>query len=126
MTAARIKANTDTAEYYFEERCHVVECWNSADDAQASIARIRVEPGVTTRLHRLRGTAERYVIVQGRGRMQVGDIAPGEVGPGDVVFIPADAPQRITNLGDGDLIFLAICTPRFVPECYDDLEPEAA
>ncbi|MGO1072430.1 cupin domain-containing protein [Lysobacter sp. CA199] len=124
MTTARIVANAQTPEYYFEERCHVVECWNSADDASSSIARIRVEPGVITRLHRLRGTSERYLILHGRGRMHAGDLAPAEVGPGDVVFIPADAPQRIANLGDGDLVFLAICTPRFVPECYEDLDED--
>jgi hypothetical protein len=30
--------------------------------------------------------------------------------------------QRIANLGDADLLFLAICTPRFVPACYESLE----
>jgi mannose-6-phosphate isomerase-like protein (cupin superfamily) len=66
--------------------------------------------------------SERYLILQGRGRMQVGDLMPSEVGPGDAVFIPADVPQRIANLGDDDLIFIAVCTPRFVPGCYEDLE----
>lgn len=31
-------------------------------------------------------------------------------------------PQRIANLGDGDLVFLALCTPRFVSEAYQDAE----
>lgn len=126
MTEPRILHRAEPAEFYIGERCHVVEYWNSPDDAHCSIARIRVEPGVTTCLHRLRGTAERYLIQQGRGRMDVGDLTPSEVGPGDAVFIPADTPQRIANLGDGDLVFLAICTPRFVPECYEDLETESA
>lgn len=122
MAFARIVCNASTAEFYLPERCHVIEWWNSPDDAHSSIARIRVEPGVSTQLHRLRGTSERYVIVQGRGRMHVGDLPPGEVGPGDAVFIPADVPQRIVNLGDDDLIFVAVCTPRFVPDCYENLE----
>ncbi|NNC24982.1 cupin domain-containing protein, partial [Salinisphaera sp. USBA-960] len=62
----------------------------------------------------------------GRGRVEVAGLAPAEVTAGDALFIPADAAQRIANLGDDDLVFLAICTPRFVPECYEDLEPEAA
>ena len=41
---------------------------------------------------------------------------------GDVVVIPAGCPQQIRNDGEDDLVFLAICTPRFVPECYRDLE----
>ena len=29
--------------------------------------------------------------------------------------------QRITNTGEDDLIFLAICSPRFVPDAYEPL-----
>ncbi|MGO1001331.1 hypothetical protein [Lysobacter sp. CA196] len=42
------------------------------------------------------------------------------------MVIPPGVPQRIANLGDGDLLFLAICTPRFEPGNYEDLDPEAA
>lgn len=122
MTEPRIVRRDEPTEFYLSERCHVVEHWNSPDDAQASIARIRVAPGTTTQLHRLRGTAERYLIQAGRGRIEVEGLAPAEVGPGDAIFIPAGAAQRIANLGDDDLMFLAICTPRFAPECYQDLE----
>lgn len=122
MTEPRIVRRDELSEFYIGERCHVVEHWNTPDDAQASVARIRVAPGTTTQWHRLRGTAERYLIVHGRGRMQVEGLAPSEVGAGDTVFIPAGAAQRIANLGDDDLVFLALCTPRFVPECYEDLE----
>lgn len=124
MNQPRIVRRDEPDEFYIEERCHVVEHWNSPDDAHASIARIRVAAGVATRLHRLRGTAERYLIQSGRGRMQVEGLADSEVGPGDTVFIPRDAAQRIVNLGDEDLVFLAVCTPRFVPECYQDLEDQ--
>ena len=126
MPHARIVSNADTAEYYFEERCHIIEWWNSSDDPQASIARARVEPGVTTRLHRLRDTSERYVGLEGRGRVEVGVLPPSIVGPGDVVVIPPGVAQRIANFGDSDLLFLAICTPRFEPANYEDIEPEIA
>lgn len=126
MTDARIVRQDEHAEYYFQERCHILEWWNHPDDAQASIARARVEPGTTTRLHRLLGITERYLILAGRGRAEIGDLAPVEVGAGDVVVIPPGAAQRIANTGDEDLLFAAICTPRFVPECYQDLDPEAA
>jgi mannose-6-phosphate isomerase-like protein (cupin superfamily) len=87
-----------------------------------SIARARVAPGVTTARHRLRGTVERYLILEGRGRVDIDGMPPAEVGPGDSVTIPAMCAQRIANLGDADLLFLAICTPRFVPACYESLE----
>src|SRR5919198_601507 len=63
------------AEYYTDERCDILELSNSVDDPAVSIARARVAPGVTTRWHRLAGTTERYVIVEGRGRAEVGDLA---------------------------------------------------
>jgi len=28
--------------------------------------------------------------------------------------------QRITNIGDTDLVFLALCTPRFTRAAYED------
>ncbi len=109
-------------EYFTAEQCHILELSNSADDAAVSIARARVEPGVTTHWHRLIGIAERYVILEGRGSVEVGDRAAQIVGPGDTVLIPPECRQRIRNVGESDLIFLAICTPRFVQSAYEDLE----
>ncbi|MEI7447116.1 MAG: cupin domain-containing protein [Burkholderiales bacterium] len=109
-------------EYPIAERCAIVELSNVPEDPAVSIARARVAPGVVTAWHRLRGTVERYVILEGRGRVEVGDLPPTEVGPGDTVLIPAMCRQRIANVGPGDLLFLAICSPRFVPECYESLE----
>ena len=114
-----IKPIDASAEFYTDERCHIIELSNTPDDPDVSIARARVEPGVTTRWHRLAATTERYVMIEGRGRVEIGDLAPQEVGPGDVVIIPPGVRQRIANIGDGDLVFLAICTPRFRPESYE-------
>ena len=110
------------SEYYTEERCHILELSNLSADEALSIARARVEPGVTTALHRVRGTAERYVILSGQGEVEVGTDGPAAVGEGDVVLIPAGVDQRIANTGDVDLVFLALCTPRFRPENYQDTE----
>lgn len=110
------------AEVLTKERCHILELSNSADDPEMSIARARVEPGVTTRWHRVAGTLERYVILDGVGRMEIGDYPAQEVQAGDVVMIPPSVRQRIANVGAGDLVFLAICTPRFKPEAYEDAE----
>ena len=119
---ARIKRYDAGIEHFTREKCHINELANIADDPAASIARARVAPGVTTRWHRLVDTAERYVILEGRGRVEIGDVRPHDVGPGDVVLIPPLCRQRITNIGAEDLVFLAICTPRFKPEAYEDLE----
>jgi mannose-6-phosphate isomerase-like protein (cupin superfamily) len=65
---------------------------------------------------------ERYVILEGTGRVEIGDLPPQEVGPGDVVIIPPDCRQRIANVGEKDLVFLCVCTPRFTSQCYENLE----
>ncbi|MOA16644.1 Cupin domain protein [compost metagenome] len=94
---------------------------NHAGDPAVSVAEARVAPGVTTQLHRLDGVVERYLIVKGRGMVDVGGLQPSEVGPGDLVVIPAGVPQRIGNLGEEELVFYCICTPRFTPACYETL-----
>jgi mannose-6-phosphate isomerase-like protein (cupin superfamily) len=115
-----IRRFSPAAEYYFSaEGCFINELSNIADDPSVSIARARVAPGVTTRWHRVRETTERYVILEGRGRVEVGELPPQEVGPGDVVLIPPSCRQRITSIGAGDLVFLAICSPRFVTDVYE-------
>src|ERR1043165_3075690 len=103
------------AEYWFREGCYITELSNTAEDPAASIARARVPPGGTPRWHHVEGTAERYLILEGSGRAEVGQRAPQDVGPGDVVLVPPACRQRIANAGEGDLVFLAICTPRFRP-----------
>ncbi len=113
-----------SAEFYTPEKCYIIELSNTPDDPDASIAQARVKPGVTTRWHRVVGTVERYVILEGRGRVQVGSLPPEDVSAGDVVLIPPSCRQRITNLGKADLIFLAICTPRFRQEAYEDIDSD--
>jgi len=117
-----IAHNRDMQEFYFEERCHLTEWWNSAKDEDASIARARVEPSVTTRLHRLEGITERYVILEGQAMVRVGTQPPTTVAPGDVVIIPPGVAQQISNTEDTDLVFLAICTPRFTEKAYEDID----
>ena len=109
-------------EYYSAEKCFITEISNTLDDPDVSIARVRVEPGVTTRWHRLRGIFERYWVLSGMGVVEIGEQSPQEVTAGDIIFITPMCRQRITNTGDDDLIFLAICSPRFTQEAYEDIE----
>ena len=121
---ARIERADAHTEFLTDERCHIVELSNDADDPHVSIARARVEPGVTTRWHRLIDTIERYVVVSGAGLVEIGDLQPRTMTVGDVALIPARCRQRITNIGDADLVFLAICSPRFRQANYEDVEAE--
>lgn len=117
-----IKKQNLKNEFYTTERCYISELSNTPDDPEVSIVRARVEPGVTTRWHRLKGISERYFVISGKGLVETGAISSQEVTAGDIVFIPPMCRQRITNIGTEDLIFLAICSPRFEQDAYDDIE----
>lgn len=118
-----ILKRADLKEYFFnDEGCHITELANHAEDGEVSVARARVEPGITTSWHSLEQTTERYIIVAGEGLAEIGDQAPLRVCAGDTLIIPPSYPQRISNTGEGDLVFLAVCTPRFKPENYRTLE----
>ena len=113
-------------EFPTRERCGILELLNGKEVEDLSIARCRVEPGVTTELHSLAGVREVYIVVSGGGVMDDGRGEGDRVGPMDSVVIPPGYPQRIHNDGAEDLVFLAICTPRFVPDAYTPHEGEGA
>ncbi len=121
MTGAIHHADA-AVEFDTDERCYIIEYLNDPSDPAVSVARARVEPGVTTRWHRLQGITERYAILSGSGRVELGDDGPVDVSAGDTVLIPPLCRQRITNTGADDLVFLAICTPRFTISAYEDVE----
>ncbi|MCM5558041.1 cupin domain-containing protein [Pleomorphomonas sp. JP5] len=112
--------NAGLGEFPTSERCFITELLNHPSRPETSLARARVQPGVTTQLHAL-DVEETYVIELGSGLMEVGD-ERFRVGPGDSVRIPAGIAQRIENDGATDLVFLCLCQPRFRPESYVNLE----
>jgi mannose-6-phosphate isomerase-like protein (cupin superfamily) len=108
-------------EFWTDERCFITELHNSEASPEASLALARVEPGVTTQLHALEGVTERYIVRKGSGLLEV-DGAAQPMKVGDQFIIPAGAAQRIANTGPGDLEFYCLCTPRFFPQSYRNLE----
>ena len=125
-TPGLVQHPEESNEYFFEEGCHILELLNSPEHPEASIARARVAPGDTTEWHLLSDTIERYVILEGSGIVSIGYERSEVVNSGDVVVIPSGCPQRIRNTGIGDLVFLAICTPRFSSVHYQRAEPREA
>ncbi|MCC5805775.1 MAG: cupin domain-containing protein [Opitutales bacterium] len=122
MDSVDVYRCSEDAEYFFREGCHIFEWLNRPEDPDVSVARARVAPGVRTRRHRLTGIAERYLVLEGRGEVEIGDRPPAAISPGSVVLIPPGCDQCVTNTGEGALVFLAVCTPRFLPEAYIDSE----
>ncbi|MCH7503985.1 MAG: cupin domain-containing protein, partial [Proteobacteria bacterium] len=85
-----------TIEVRTGERCYITEFINDPGTPEVSVARYRVEPGVTTQLHSL-SVIEWYIVESGHGEMRLGDDPPLRLSPGDTVMIPAGAEQQITN-----------------------------
>ncbi|MEW8505121.1 MAG: cupin domain-containing protein [Candidatus Thiodiazotropha sp.] len=119
---AKILRHDASKEYFFQEGCFINELSNHVGDGALSIARARVEPGVRTRLHRLNTSTERYCIISGAGEVEIEGLPAQQVEAGDVVLIPPGRSQRISNNGEVDLVFIALCTPRFESGDYVDLE----
>ena len=63
-----------------------------------SLAEARVAPGATTTGHRHLRTEEIYYILEGQGRMRIGDDV-ALVGPGDAIAIPPGQLHQISNVG---------------------------
>lgn len=108
-------------EYFFKEGCFIEEWHNSSCDEDCSVARVRVEGDKQTKLHELKNTTERYIILEGSADVTVAN-ETWFVTTGDVVVIPAGVAQKIRNLEKSDLLFLAVCSPRFQEENYIELK----
>lgn len=108
-------------EFWTDERCYITELCNAPALPDASLAIARVEPGVTTQLHALEGVTETYIVIEGTGLLEVAGETV-DIAAGDQVVIPAGASQRVTVTSETDLRFYCLCTPRFVPEAYINLE----
>jgi mannose-6-phosphate isomerase-like protein (cupin superfamily) len=111
----------EAGEFWTDERCFITELCNTGYAPGGSLAIARVEPGVTTQLHSLTGLTETYVVIEGSGLMEV-DGNRFTIATGDQVVIPPGVPQRVTVLGETDLRFYCLCTPRFFAESYVNLE----
>ncbi len=110
----------ESSEYWTDERCFILELWNRGEDDDVSVARARVATGVSTKPHSVAGTTERYLITAGSATVHVEGLEPREVRSGDLVAIPPGAVQWIENTGGSDLMFYAICNPRFRRDNYRD------
>ena len=72
-------------------------------------------PGSMQAVHGHPDSEQVYVIVHGRGVMQVGGEMQ-EVGEGTLVFIPPGAAHAIKNVSDEPLVLVSAMSPPFDPD----------
>jgi len=80
-----------------------------------SLAEATVAPGKSTEEHYHPKTEEIYYILQGSGKIRIGDRVE-KVGPGDGVAILPGQRHKIWNTGNTDLVFLCCCAPVYSHE----------
>ena len=82
---------------------------SSAEHLTTTVAVIQL--GGEQRIHRHR-PEQVYFILEGRGRMTVGDETK-RVGPGDCVFIPSEQAHGLRNDGDVTLRYFSAAAPAY-------------
>jgi mannose-6-phosphate isomerase-like protein (cupin superfamily) len=81
-----------------------------------SLAEAWLKPGQATERHYHAASEELYVLIEGRGEMEI-DGARAEVRPGQAILIPPGARHQIRAGREGPLRFLCCCAP---PYSHDD------
>lgn len=112
-----IKKFLDQKEIVAGDNCILRELLHGINEnlsMRYSLAWAKVPVGKSTWKHAMK-TSEVYFILQGKGRMYIGDEAE-EVGQYDTIDIPSGAEQYIKNIGDSDLEFLCIVDPAWRKE----------
>ena len=108
-----LQAYAEVIPYVTKDGSEIRELMHPAvhGNVAQSLAEARVFPGQPTLLHRHRQTEELYFILEGRGRMTLGD-EEFPVVPGDTVCIRPGTPHRIAAEG-GTLRILCCCAPAY-------------
>lgn len=84
-----------------------------------SMTWVECAPGSQQELHAHRDSEQAYVIIEGRGRMIVGD-EERDIEPGTLVFIRPGQPHAIKNIREQRLVYVSATSPPFPLETRDD------
>lgn len=75
--------------------------------------------GLSFPIHQHKECEQFYVILEGRAEVNTADKAQ-RVGPGSVVYIPRNTDHSVSNIGDGELVYVVFET---YPDGYLPEEP---
>jgi mannose-6-phosphate isomerase-like protein (cupin superfamily) len=103
--------------------CRLRQLFNPLEDDLElgySFAIARLNPGESASLHRLK-SSEVYYILTGRGELDI-DQDTVQVQPGQAIYVPPGAKQRIRNTGQDELGFICIVDPAWRTEDEEIIE----
>lgn len=113
--AQEVKRVVDTLKSRKHESAHLPAVVNRPWGTYASlkeedgykVKRITVKPGESLSLQYHHQRAEHWVVVQGRGIVQIGDVEH-ETLPGQYRYIPLKEKHRLTNIGEDELVLIEV------------------
>lgn len=83
---------------------------------QHSLALITLPPGKQSLKHYHPEAEESYTLLAGNAQLTLDDQVI-HLFAGDSVAIPPGCVHQVTNTGDDNLVFLAVCVPPWTPAC---------
>ena len=96
---------------------------DSAEAVNQSLAEATLPPGGATTAHYHPRTEELYFVLEGEGRLKVGDETV-DVTSGDCATIPPGIEHKLWNTGQTPLRILCCCAPAYTHEDTVLTEPE--
>ena len=103
---------TSLYQVFWQSDAHGAKFGEKKPDSMKSFtnfARITVQPGGTNRVHVHNDIEQVYIVLRGKGIVQVGG-EEAEVKAGDAIFLPAKVPHGFVNTGDKPAVLLLIGT----------------
>jgi mannose-6-phosphate isomerase-like protein (cupin superfamily) len=112
-----------TQRQYHGLRSHIFLQQGDPPGTKLAITWVDIPPGASQMLHR-HEPEQVYVIVEGTGRMRVGE-EEEDVVAGDLIYIPPNVVHAIENRSEDVLSYLSAATPAFDIAAYYDQPPHA-
>lgn len=112
-----------SADAYWR-RSNQMKTWNTDLGAQLETERLgarlwRLEPGQASTRHRHREQEELYVLLEGTGRVRIGDEELLTLAPRDAFVVAPETLRQLFNDTDADQLWLVVGAP---PEAANTLE----
>jgi len=86
-----------------------------------SLAKVSIPPGNASSKHFHNYSEESYLILSGEATLEINDDIYKLI-PGEAVLIESSDVHQISNKGDQDLVFIAVCVPAWSPDDSFDIK----
>jgi len=93
----------------------------AGDVTSHSLAEVHIQPGKKSSKHYHKHSEESYFILSGVASVEINN-TNHQFMPGEAVLLEPLDVHQISNQGEQDLVFLAVCVPAWSPDDSFDIE----